>query len=167
MAEIKDITLRKINSEFGFDFTRVIEKKIDTIARIKDKEIMCDLVKTYAEQDVEIIKTIVESEDKRFEKVQDDIEERIIANERELQFKRLFGFEKKANIHEEARQLAIRNSQEYLSSISVTNNPVIQSIIAQRMDTVQKLKKQFSKMIEEDNTAEKLELDNVLKVIPH
>ena len=84
-----------------------------------------------------------------------------------MQVKRLFGFKTRDDIHDEARQMAISDTKEYLSSISVTNNPVIQSLIAQSIDTVQKLQSHFAKTIEEDNTAEPFALDKVLKMIPH
>jgi|GEM_PF-5716411 len=167
MNGISEVTVRQINSNINLDFTRVIEKQIDVSAKLKEKEMVCDLLKTYAQQDVEIIKSLAHENERRFEMTANYIDNRADNYEKELQPRRLFGFARKADIRAEARQLAIMDGVELHSALSVSNNPLIQSIIGQRQAIKARLTQHFSNLLEYDNSADELELDKVLKMIPY
>lgn len=167
MIDAKDITLRKIETLVKCDITTIFAKKIDAIARKDDKELIFDLLKTHSQQDVEIISIIVDSEEKIIDKTANYIEERTIAYEKSMQYKRLIGFKRKADIRTEAREAAIQAGKEFHSAISVTSNPLIQSIVNRRLEIVHKFNHHFSNLIEHTDTSKRLELDKILKIIPY
>lgn len=167
MIDSKEIALRKIETLVKCDITQLIVKKIDAIARKDDKEFISDLYKTVSNQDVEILGILVNTEEKIIEKTAKYIEERTFAYEKGMQYKRLFGFKRKAEILSDAREAAIRAGKAYHRSISVTSNPIIKSIVNQRIEHKKILLKQLSNLIENTEPSKQIDLDKVLKMIPY
>ena len=126
-----------------------------------------DLLKTYSEQDVRIVEIFAKENEKRFEMTAKYIEDRTEINEIALQPRRLFGFERKANIRVEARQIAIQEGVELYHSLSPTSDPVIRSIIGQRQSVKEQLRHHLAKMIEDDSFINKIGFDKIFKMIPH
>ena len=110
---------------------------------------------------------LVGAEEKIIDKTAKYIEKRTDAYERGMQYKRLFGFKRKADILTEARKAAIQAGKEYHSAISITSNHLIKSIVYQRIESEKTLLKHFSNLIEQTDTSKQIDLDKVLKMIPY
>lgn len=156
--------MENIQKNISFDVTSVLNRAIDVVEKVKDKELICQRLAHLDQLDHELVMRLIDHSERVLDKVIELVQRKEAEYIRAGKWQKVFGFAKWSSIYTNAFNAAILDVRQILSIANPFDNPDVKKILEMRSTTHNMLTSHLSNMLAAE-PIKKLDFKGINKIL--
>ena len=163
-SETKKFIIENVQKAISLNVNELLGKAIEVAAKQKDKEIIADLTKHYANLNQELVIKMVEHSEKMTDKSIEIFQSREASYVQGGKMQKLFSFKKWSSISNDSFYTAISDTKEILDITNPLSHPEVRDMLCIRKKTEMMLGHHLSNMFA-DEPMKKINFKGIGKIL--
>lgn len=163
-SETKRFIMENVQKSISLNINELLEKAIEVAAKQKDKEIISDLTKHYADLNQQVVIRMIEHTEKMADKSIEIFQSREMSYVQGGKMQKVFGFKKWSSISNDAFHTAISDTKKIMSMTNPLSHPEVRDTLSIRKQTQVMLGHHLSNMFA-DEPMTKINFKGIGKVL--